>query len=112
MLRTQEVRDRSDGRRIGIIYRVFEEGRVSIANAPSGVADDKAVFPYAHATIELYPDEEPIPRDVPTYSLSDLILKPREGYGGHGVLVGPEAEKEEIKEAGRRVKEYPSGFVA
>ena len=41
-----------------------------------------------------------------------MVLKPREGYGGKGVLIGPEASHEEIEDARRLIKGNPIGFVA
>ncbi len=41
-----------------------------------------------------------------------MVLKPREGYGGRGVLIGPEASREDIEEARRLVEENPTGYVA
>lgn len=141
-VRNGEVLDRADGRKIDVIYRRFEEDRlesdhpelehvyregdVSVVNAFGvGVADDKAVFPYVPDMIQRYLGEEPLLSGAPTYALSDpeqrekaldrlpeLVLKPREGYGGHGVLIGPEASREDIEDARRRVKEDPAGFIA
>ena len=137
-----EVRDRSDGRRIDVMYRRFDEdyiesdlpeledvymnGKVSFANALGvGVADDKAVFPYIPAMIEHYLQEEPILRNVPTYSLveseggketmdrlEELVLKPREGSGGQGLLVGPESSAEEVESARQNAKDAPVNFIA
>jgi uncharacterized circularly permuted ATP-grasp superfamily protein len=136
-----EVRDSSDGRRIDVIYRRFDEdyvetdlpklegvyleGRVNFVNAVGvGVADDKAVFPYVPTMIELYLEEEPILENVPTLSpsepedreevldrLDELVLKPREGYGGQGLVIGPEADQETLENARRSIKENPTGFV-
>ncbi len=137
-----EVRDCSDGQRIDVIYRRFDEdylgtdlpeleevyqaGKVSFENALGvGVADDKAVFPYVPAMIERYLEEEPVLKNVPTFSLSEpeeraevlerleeLVLKPRDGYGGQGIVVGPEADPEDLEHARQAVKENPTGFVA
>ncbi|HZC19065.1 MAG TPA: circularly permuted type 2 ATP-grasp protein, partial [Rubrobacteraceae bacterium] len=136
-----EVHDRSDGQRIDVIYRrldedymrselpeleeVYQRGRVSFENALGvGVADDKAVFPYVPAMIERYLGEEPILKNVHTLSLSEpeqraealdrleeLVLKPREGYGGHGIVIGPEADREDLERARRAVEKNPTGFV-
>ena len=136
-----EVRDSSDGRRIDVIYRRFDEdyvetdlpelegvyleGRVNFVNAVGvGVADDKAVFPYVPTMIERYLEEEPILENVPTLSpsepedreevldrLDELVLKPREGYGGQGLVIGPEADQETLENARRSIKENPAGFV-
>lgn len=137
-----EVRDRSDGRRIDVMYRRFDEdyietdlpelediymnGKVSFANALGvGVADDKAVFPYVPAMIEHYLGEEPILRNAPTYSLveseggketmdrlEELVLKPREGSGAQGLLVGPESSTEEVESARQSAKDAPVNFIA
>lgn len=141
-VRNGEVTTKSESRRIDVIYRRFEEdhleatlpelenvyeaGNVNIVNALGvGVADDKAVFPYVPAMIERYLEEKPILKNVPTFSLSEpqqraevlerlqeLVLKPREGYGGKGIVVGPEANREDIDSVRRSVKEKPTDFVA
>ncbi len=141
-VRGGEVRDRSDGRRIDVIYRrfdedyvdtdlpeleaVYREGKVNIVNALGvGVADDKAVFPYVPAMIERYLGEKPLLKNAATYSpsepeakeevldrLEELVLKPREGYGGKGLVVGPEASRDELERARREVKENPTNFIA
>ena len=137
-----EVRDRSDGERIDVIYRrveggyvvadlpelerVYLEGRVGFANALGvGIADDKAVFPYVPAMVEHYLSERPILNNAPTISLTEpeqreealerlpeLVLKPREGYGGLGVVIGPEADRETLEQARRDVRDNPTGFIA
>jgi carboxylate-amine ligase len=136
------VRAEPDGERIDVIYRRVEggyvvadlpeleetylRGGVNLANALGvGVADDKAIFPYVPAMIETYLGEEPVLRNAPTMPLwepdtraevldrlPELVLKPREGFGGKGVLIGPEAEREEIEQARREVTRNPTGFVA
>jgi carboxylate-amine ligase len=105
---------------------VYLEGRVNIVNALCvGVADDKAVFPYVPTMIERYLGEKPLLENAPTLSpvepedkeeildrLEELVLKPREGYGGQGLVVGPEADREVLEKARRQVEENPTGFVA
>ncbi|AHY46056.1 hypothetical protein RradSPS_0773 [Rubrobacter radiotolerans] len=138
----KEVRTRRTGRRVDVIYRrvddggivreieglgrVCRENNVAIVNAPGvGVADDKGVFPYVPEMIRTYLGEEPHLNSARTIALADpegreealerlpeLVLKPREGYGGLGVLIGPEADREEIEEARRKVRKEPGAFVA
>jgi uncharacterized circularly permuted ATP-grasp superfamily protein len=133
---------RESGRRIDVIYRRFDEdyiatdlpelenvyleGNVALANAPGvGVADDKAVFPYVPAMIEQYLGEAPILRNAATYGLTEeetrvevlerlpeMVVKPREGYGGQGIMVGPEALPDEIDAARRDINRDPTQFVA
>ena len=79
---------------------------VALANAPgNGVGDDKALYAFVPRLIEYYLGEKPLLADVPTYlcgmpeqraevlgRLDELVLKPVDGYGGDGVLIGPRAE--------------------
>ena len=141
-VRDGEVVAKSDGRMINVIYRRFEEGhlktrfpeledlylasKVNIVNALGvGVADDKAVFPYVPAMIERYLEEKPLLKNVRTLSpaepeerqevldrLDELVLKPREGAGGQGILIGPEAAREDLERARRDLKKNPTNFVA
>jgi uncharacterized circularly permuted ATP-grasp superfamily protein len=136
------VHARESGRRIDVIYRRFDEdyidtdlpelekvyleGNVAIANAPGvGVADDKAVFPYVPAMIEEYLGETPLLRNAPTYALTEeetraevlerlpeMVVKPREGYGAQGILVGPEALPDDIAAARRDINRDPTQFIA
>ena len=137
-----EVRTRHDGRRVDVMYRRFDEdyvdtdlpalhdvylnGGIGFVNAfGSGVADDKAVFPYVPTMIEHYLGETPILPNATTYSLveeetrrdvldrlPELVLKPREGYGAQGLIMGPEATKEELSEARKNIQKDPTAFVA
>jgi uncharacterized circularly permuted ATP-grasp superfamily protein len=133
---------RADGRRIDVIYRRFDEdyvdtdlpglkrayleGNVGFVNAPGvGVADDKAIFPYVPAMIEHYLEEAPVLSNAPTYSLAEeetraevferlpeMVVKPREGYGAQGLLVGPEATPADVDAARRNIRKDPTQFVA
>jgi carboxylate-amine ligase len=133
---------REDGRRLDAIYRRFDEdyidtdlpelkgayldGNVALVNAPGvGVADDKAVFPYVPAMIEHYLGEVPILRNAPTYALTEedtraevlerlpeMVVKPREGYGAQGILVGPETLPDDIDTARRNIDRDPTQFIA
>jgi uncharacterized circularly permuted ATP-grasp superfamily protein len=137
-----EVLTKADGRRVDVIYRrldggyvvadlpeleeAYRAGKVGLANALGvGVADDKAVFPYVPEMIRTYLGEDPLLPNAHTLSLADpearaealerlreMVLKPREGYGGKGVLIGPEASPENIEEARRLVQKDPTGFIA
>ena len=88
-------------------------GNVTIANfVGNGVADDKAVYPYVPAMIEYYLGETPILDNVETYDLDDadvrewaldrldqLVWKPVDGSGGHGLVIGPHADDETLAAA-------------
>ena len=84
------------------IIEAWRRGYVAIANAPgTGVADDKAIYPYVPAMIRYYLGEEPLFDNVPTYDLSDpvqlahvvanlagMVLKPVDASGGYGIHFG------------------------
>src|SRR5438045_7363830 len=50
------------------LFRAYRAGNVTLANAVgTGVADDKAVYPYVEEMIRFYLTEEPLLRNVPTH---------------------------------------------
>ena len=87
-------------------------GNVTIANAVgNGVADDKLIYTYLPDLVRYYLDEEPILKNVDTWRLGDadhreevmdrldeLVLKPVDGSGGKGIVIGPQASKAELDE--------------
>ena len=101
-------------------------GRLAVVNPlGSGIADDKLVHAYVEDMIRFYRGEEPLIESVRTYDLGDeevlaevlprldeLVIKPRSGYGGEGVVVCPHATPEDRAAARRAVEADPEGFVA
>jgi carboxylate-amine ligase len=101
-------------------------GTVTLANAPgNGVADDKVVYAYVPRMVSYYLGERPLLDDVPTYlcgdpehldhvlrHLDELVVKPIDGYGGNGVLIGPAAEPHELTAARERLLADPRGWIA
>ena len=97
-------------------------GNVTIANAiGNGVADDKLVYTYLPELIRFYLGEEPILRNVDTWRLDDpesreevldrldeLVLKPVDGSGGKGIVIGPRATPLELDELRAKVLERPA----
>jgi uncharacterized circularly permuted ATP-grasp superfamily protein len=108
------------------LFRAYRAGNVQLANAiGTGVADDKAIYTYVPDMVRFYLGEEPILRNVPTYSLrkpddlkyvlehlSELVVKEVHGSGGYGMLVGPHATKEEIEAYRARILSDPAMFIA
>ncbi len=108
------------------ILAAARAGNVTIANAVgNGVADDKAVYAYVPAIIKYYLGEEPILASVPTFLLWDdeqrhealarldqLVIKPVDGSGGYGLLMGPTASDEDIATFHKLIEENPRNFVA
>ena len=101
-------------------------GKVTLANAiGNGVADDKLTYTYVPELIEYYLGEKALLPNVPTFRLDDpdvrveclaradqLVFKPVDGSGGHGIVIGPHASDEEIAEVSRRVEELPRAWIA
>ncbi|WP_430591724.1 circularly permuted type 2 ATP-grasp protein [Humidisolicoccus flavus] len=101
-------------------------GHVTIANAVgNGIADDKLVYTYVPELIRYYLGEEPILKNVDTWRLEDegaleqvldrlheLVVKPVDGSGGKGLVVGPDATEEELAELRERLIEDPRGWIA
>ncbi|RKR88561.1 putative circularly permuted ATP-grasp superfamily protein [Micromonospora pisi] len=101
-------------------------GRVTIANAVgNGVADDKLLYTYVPELIRYYLDEEPILPNVETYRLEDpdvlahvlerldqLVLKPVDGSGGAGIVIGSQAGDEELAQLAERIRHDPRGWIA
>ncbi|WP_041261318.1 carboxylate--amine ligase/circularly permuted type 2 ATP-grasp protein [Pseudofrankia inefficax] len=100
-------------------------GTVSLANAPgNGVADDKVIYAYVNRLIPYYLGEQPVLDDVPTYvcgdpaqldhvlaHLDELVVKPVDGYGGAGVLIGPRAQAHELTEARAQLLAEPRRWI-
>ena len=95
---------------------------MTIANAlGNGIADDKAIYAYVPAMIEYYLGEKPALAQVPTWicaeraqrdyvldNLADLVVKPIDGFGGNGVVIGPDASDEALETRRRELSASPS----
>src|SRR5256885_8805942 len=89
------------------IVNAARAGNVTLANAiGNGVADDKLLYTYVPDLIRYYLHEEPLIPNVETYRLDEpstvddvldnlatLVLKPVDGAGGKGIVIGPHAAK-------------------
>lgn len=101
-------------------------GNVTIANAVgNGVADDKLVYTYLPELMKYYLGEEPIIKNVDTWRLEDpgaleevldrldeLVVKPVDGSGGKGLVVGPAASRDELEALRNRLIADPRGWIA
>jgi uncharacterized circularly permuted ATP-grasp superfamily protein len=108
------------------LMHAYRSGNVVIANAPgAGVVDDKAMYAYVPRVIRYYLAEEPLLEQVPTYlcrepgdcryvldNLESLVLKPTDGSGGYGLLVGSAASRAELEEGRAAVRAAPHRFIA
>jgi uncharacterized circularly permuted ATP-grasp superfamily protein len=108
------------------IVNAARAGGVTVANAiGNGVADDKALYPYVPALIRYYLDEEPILPNVDTYDLTDqdqqdyvvknlesMVVKPSDGSGGYGLVMGPSATDQELVAVTQEIKKNPRAWIA
>jgi uncharacterized circularly permuted ATP-grasp superfamily protein len=90
----------------------------------TGVADDKLVHSYVEEMVRFYLDEEPLLASVPTHDLSqpgvlemalerigELVVKPRSGHGGIGVVVGPRANRQTLAAVSLELAAAPEQFI-
>jgi uncharacterized circularly permuted ATP-grasp superfamily protein len=108
------------------LMRAWAKGKVALANAPgAGVADDKLVYTYVPDMIRYYLNEEPILANVPSWRcaeekqlqhvlahLHELVVKPVDGSGGYGMLMGPVASSREREQFAAQLKSDPRNFIA
>ncbi len=109
----------------GLINAV-RTGGVTLANAVgNGVADDKLIYTYVPDLIRYYLHADPILPNIDTWRLEEdsareevldrldeLVVKPVDGSGGKGIVIGPRASKEELDLLRRRVTTDPRGWIA
>jgi uncharacterized circularly permuted ATP-grasp superfamily protein len=108
------------------IINAARNGHVTIANAVgNGVADDKLVYTYVPDLIRYYLAEEPLLPNVDTHRLDEpaecewvldhldeLVLKPVDGSGGKGLVIGPQASDEQLAALRQTVAADPRGWIA
>ena len=101
-------------------------GQVAIANAVgNGVADDKLTYTYVPDLIRYYLSEEPLLGNVETHrlgepdvldwvlrSLDQLVLKPVDGAGGSGIVIGPQADEQTLDRLRIQVAANPRDWIA
>jgi glutamate---cysteine ligase / carboxylate-amine ligase len=111
------------GRALGNAVR---RGNVALLNGfGNGVADDKLTYAYVPEMIAYYLDEKPILDNVPTYPcvdperraevldrLDELVLKPVNGYGGKGIVIGPHSSQQERDQVAAAIRAEPALWVA
>ncbi len=108
------------------LFNAYRAGNVTLASAiGTGIADDKAVYPYVPDMVRFYLGEEPILNNVPTYRCSEasdlgyvldhlheLVVKEARGSGGYGMLVGPHATAAERESFAQKLKARPGDYIA
>ncbi len=108
------------------LFRAYRAGNVTLANAVgTGVADDKAVYPYTEDMIRFYLSEEPLLRNVPTHvcarpadaayaldRLDELVVKAVNESGGYGMLMGPSSTAAQRAEFAAKIRANPRDYIA
>jgi len=108
------------------LVNAYRAGHVSLANSiGTGIADDKVMYYFVPRMIKYYLDQEPIISNVPTYlaneesdrkyileNLEKLVVKAANESGGYGMLIGPKASNEEIKDFRKKVEAEPRSYIA
>jgi uncharacterized circularly permuted ATP-grasp superfamily protein len=127
--RTDEDRLRDDhdaptwlDERLGTAVR---DGRVRMVNAPgAGVADDKLSHAHVEDMVRFYLGEEPRVPSVRSLDLCDqteldealdrleeLVVKPRAGFGGEGVVICADIDRQELERVRAAIRRHPREFV-
>ncbi|WP_170931952.1 circularly permuted type 2 ATP-grasp protein [Brachybacterium massiliense] len=108
------------------LVRAILAGNVVVANAiGNGIGDDKLTYTYVPDLIRYYLSEEPILPNVNTWRLEEpdslaevldrldeLVVKPVDGSGGKGIVIGPAASREELDQLRERLQADPRGWIA
>jgi uncharacterized circularly permuted ATP-grasp superfamily protein len=109
-----------------LLERPWREGRIGLVSAFGvGVGDDKLAHAYVEDMVRYYLGEEPRLRSVRTFDLGrpevleealdrieELVIKPRAGYGGEGVVICPHAEPEDVARVREEVRARPEDHIA
>jgi uncharacterized circularly permuted ATP-grasp superfamily protein len=118
-----------DGRHTTVgaaLHEPLRNGTLTVMNGfGTGVADDKLIHAYVEDIVRFYLGEEPLLSSVRTYDLGvpevlemaldrvdELVIKPRAGHGGRGVVVAPHAHDEDIRRTAEEVRADPANFIA
>jgi len=107
------------------LINAYRAGTVSLANSiGTGVADDKVMYYFVPRIIKYYLGQEPLLPNVPTYLASEesdrkymlenvdkLVIKAANEAGGYGMLMGPQASKQECDDFRRRIEADPRNYI-
>jgi uncharacterized circularly permuted ATP-grasp superfamily protein len=108
------------------LMNAYRCGNLALVNAVgTGVADDKAIYPYVPDMIRFYLAAEPILPNVPTYicaresdrryvleHLHELVIKSTNESGGYGMLMGHQSTAAERAEFAEKIQADPRNFIA
>ena len=108
------------------LVNAVRAGNLTVANwVGNGVADDKLVYTYVGDLIRYFLREEPVLPGVDTWRMEDadsraevldrlheLVLKPVDGSGGKGIVIGPAATKPQLEALRSKIIDDPRGWIA
>ena len=108
------------------LMNAYRLGNVALANSVgTGVADDKAIYPFVPDMIKFYLGQEAILPNVPTYicarevdkkyvleNLHKLVVKSTNESGGYGMLMGHQANNAEREKFGALIRDNPRDYIA
>ena len=109
-----------------LLLEPWLRGRIGLVNAfGNGLGDDKLAHSRVEDFVRFYLGEEPKVRSVPTLPLStpqevedaierlhELVVKPRSGQGGAGVVIGAHAAGADLERRAGELRERPEDFNA
>ena len=115
------------GSLIGVpgLFKAYRKGNVGIINAPgTGVADDKVIYSYVPDMIKYYLGEDPKIGQVETFrcfdekhrnhvlnNMTKMVVKPADGSGGNGIMIGPKSKVSEREEFQKKIIKNPRNYV-
>tara|TARA_Y100001958_G_scaffold83101_1_gene56289 strand:- start:1094 stop:1735 length:642 start_codon:yes stop_codon:yes gene_type:complete len=115
------------GSLIGVpgLFKAYRKGNVGIINAPgTGVADDKVIYSYVPEMIKYYLGEDPKIEQVETFrcfddkhrdhvlkNINKMVVKPADGSGGNGIMIGPKSKISEREEFQKKIMKDPRNYV-
>ena len=99
---------------------------VTIANAiGNGVADDKLIYTYVPELIRYFLHEEPLLENVESYRLDEpeilnevlkhlerYVVKPVDGSGGAGIVIGPQSDEATLSALREELATHPRAYIA
>ena len=108
------------------LMNAYRSGNLALVNAPgTGVADDKAIYPFVPAMIKFYLGQDAILPNVRTFicaeepdrkyvleHLHELVVKSTNESGGYGMLMGHQASKAEREAFAEKIRSDPRNFIA
>lgn len=108
------------------LMNAYRCGNLALVNAAgTGVADDKAIYPFVPAMIKFYLGQDAVLPNVPTYicardddrayvleHLHELVVKSTNESGGYGMLIGRQSTAEQREDFARRIQSDPRNFIA